>query len=60
VADIRSRRYLHPRGGDEDQLALARALVGGVLAMTLLAALIAGLAGGSVYVLVRLLSALAR
>ena len=60
MADIfHSRRYLHPHGGHADQWALVRALVGGVLAIALLAALVAGLAGGAVYVVVRVLKALA-
>ena len=54
-----SRRYLHPHGGHADHWALLRALVGGVLAIALLAALTAALAGGAVYALVRVFTALA-
>jgi hypothetical protein len=59
MADIfHSRRYLHPHGGHADLWALVRAVVGGMLAIVLLAALAAGLAGGAVYALVRVVTAL--
>lgn len=60
MADIfHPHRHLHARGGHADGWALARALAGGLVAIALLTALAAGLAGAAVYALVWLFTALA-
>jgi hypothetical protein len=45
------RRGLHPHHDHGDHLATLRALVGGLMAIVLLAALVAGITGGAAYAL---------
>jgi hypothetical protein len=59
VASIyHSRRDLAARHDHSDHLAVFRAIVGGLMAIALLVALVAGIAGAAVYGLVMLLTML--